>query len=31
MRDRVAAHDGTLTIHSRPDGGTTIEAALPCE
>lgn len=31
MRDRVAAHEGTLTITSPHDGGTTIRAVLPCE
>ena len=31
MRDRISAHDGTLTIASPPDGGTTVRAVLPCE
>jgi signal transduction histidine kinase len=30
MRDRAAAHQGTLTIHSPRAGGTTIRAVLPC-
>ena len=31
MRDRATALGGTLTIHSPPGQGTTIEANLPCE
>jgi signal transduction histidine kinase len=30
MRDRVAAHEGTLTIDSPRGGGTTIRVVLPC-
>ncbi len=30
LRSRVEALDGTLTIDSPPDGGTTIHAELPC-
>lgn len=30
LRSRVEALDGTLTIESPPDGGTTIHAELPC-
>ncbi|HZN74520.1 MAG TPA: sensor histidine kinase, partial [Micromonosporaceae bacterium] len=30
MRDRVAAHEGTLHIDSPPGGGTTVRAVLPC-
>jgi len=31
LRDRVAAHGGTLEIKSPSGGGTRIEVALPCE
>jgi signal transduction histidine kinase len=31
LRHRVEALDGTLTVSSRPGGGTTIRAELPCE
>jgi signal transduction histidine kinase len=31
LRDRVAAHGGTLRIHSPRGAGTRIEVALPCE
>jgi signal transduction histidine kinase len=31
MRDRFAAHEGTLTITSPPGGGTTVRAVLPCD
>ncbi len=31
LRDRVAAHGGTLEIVSPPGGGTLIEVAIPCE
>ena len=31
LRDRVAAHGGTLSIESPSGGGTRIEVALPCE
>lgn len=31
LRDRVAAHGGTLEIESPSGGGTRIEVALPCE
>lgn len=30
IRRRVAAHDGTLSVASPPDGPTTIEVELPC-
>ena len=31
LRDRVAAHGGSLRIHSPRGAGTRIEVALPCE
>jgi signal transduction histidine kinase len=31
LRDRVAAHGGTLEIASPPGGGTRVEVAIPCE
>jgi signal transduction histidine kinase len=31
LRDRVEALDGTLTIESSREGGTTIHARIPCE
>ncbi len=31
LRDRVAAHGGTLTVTSPLDGGTRVEVAIPCE
>ena len=31
LRDRVAAHGGTLTIESPRGGGTHLEVAIPCE
>ncbi len=31
LRDRVAAHGGSLRIHSPPGAGTRIEVELPCE
>lgn len=31
LRDRVAAHGGTLAVISPPGGGTTVEVAIPCE
>jgi signal transduction histidine kinase len=30
LADRVSAHGGTLLVSSPPDGGTTVEAILPC-
>jgi signal transduction histidine kinase len=30
MRDRVAAHGGTLLVESPPGAGTRIEVVLPC-
>ncbi len=30
LADRVGAHGGTLFVSSPPDGGTTVEAILPC-
>ncbi|MBQ0827240.1 sensor domain-containing protein [Streptomyces sp. RG38] len=30
VRDRVAAHDGTLTLSSPPGGPTVLEVVLPC-
>ena len=30
LRRRLAAHDGTLTVTSPPQGGTLLEAELPC-
>jgi signal transduction histidine kinase len=30
LADRVSAHGGTLFVSSPPDGGTTVEAILPC-
>jgi signal transduction histidine kinase len=31
LRDRVAAHGGTLEVVSPRGGGTRIEVAIPCE
>jgi signal transduction histidine kinase len=31
LRDRVAAHGGTLALTSPPGGGTRIEVTIPCE
>ena len=31
LRDRVAAHGGTLSIESPRGGGTHLEVAIPCE
>jgi signal transduction histidine kinase len=31
MRGRAAVLGGTLTIHAKPGGGTTVRAELPCE
>ena len=31
LRDRVAAHGGTLEVVSPVGGGTRVEVALPCE
>jgi signal transduction histidine kinase len=31
LKDRVAAHGGTLEIVSPPGGGTRIEVAIPCD
>jgi len=31
LRDRVAAHGGTLRIVSPRGGGTRVEVAIPCE
>ena len=30
LADRVGAHGGTLFVSSPPEGGTTVEAILPC-